>query len=44
MLRSVATELPAYFLDHPAVDVELPWGGPEPDREKQSLPPSLTTT
>ncbi|PWK74759.1 site-specific recombinase XerD [Streptomyces sp. CG 926] len=32
MPRSVAVELAAYFLDHPAVDVELPWGGPEPDR------------
>ncbi|WP_251071708.1 site-specific integrase [Streptomyces sp. ISL-43] len=44
MPRSVATELAAYFLDHPAVDVELPWGGPEPDREKQSFPLVLTTT
>ncbi|MFF0220496.1 tyrosine-type recombinase/integrase [Streptomyces vinaceus] len=44
MPRSVATELAAYFLDHPAVDVELPWGGPEPDREKHSFPLVLTTT
>ncbi|MCX5127612.1 site-specific integrase [Streptomyces sp. NBC_00347] len=44
MPRSVATELAAYFLNHPAVDVELPWGGPEPDREKQSFPLVLTTT
>ncbi|MCJ0873305.1 site-specific integrase [Streptomyces sp. AP-93] len=44
MPRSVATELAAYFLDHPAVDVELPWGGPEPEREKQSFPLILTTT
>ncbi|MEY2226515.1 tyrosine-type recombinase/integrase [Streptomyces sp. BF23-19] len=44
MPRSVATELAAYFLDHPAVDVELPWGGPEPEREKQSFPLVLTTT
>ncbi|MFJ3726067.1 tyrosine-type recombinase/integrase [Streptomyces sp. NPDC090045] len=44
MPRSVAAELAAYFLDHPAVDVELPWGGPEPDREKQSFPLILTTT
>lgn len=44
MPRSVATELAAYLLDHPAVDVELPWGGPEPDREKQSFPLVLTTT
>ncbi|MGW0393663.1 tyrosine-type recombinase/integrase [Streptomyces sp. NPDC003042] len=44
MPRSVATELAAYFLDHPAVDVELPWGGPETDREKQSFPLVLTTT
>ncbi|WP_327265145.1 tyrosine-type recombinase/integrase [Streptomyces sp. NBC_01232] len=44
MPRSVATELAAYFLDHPAVDVELPWGGPEPDREKQSFPLVLMTT
>ncbi|MFF5933054.1 tyrosine-type recombinase/integrase [Streptomyces sp. NPDC012508] len=44
MPRSVAAELAAYFPDHPAVDVELPWGGPEPDREKQSFPLVLTTT
>ncbi|MGT2531190.1 tyrosine-type recombinase/integrase [Streptomyces nojiriensis] len=44
MPRSVAAELAAYFLDHPAVDVELPWGGPEPDRERQSFPLILTTT
>lgn len=27
--RSVAAELAAYFLQSPAVGVELPWGGPE---------------
>ncbi|WP_407077446.1 tyrosine-type recombinase/integrase [Streptomyces sp. SCSIO 30461] len=44
MPSSVATELAAYFLDQPAVDVELPWGGPEPDRERQTFPLILTTT
>ncbi|MFI1646968.1 hypothetical protein ACH4XT_08500 [Streptomyces avidinii] len=44
MPRSVATELTAYFLDHPAVDDELPRGGPEPDRERQSFPLVLATT
>ncbi|MFH9727476.1 hypothetical protein ACH4M4_31555 [Streptomyces sp. NPDC017254] len=29
MPRSVAAELAAYFLQCPAVEVELPWGGPE---------------
>ncbi|WP_455358245.1 tyrosine-type recombinase/integrase [Streptomyces sp. SYSU K21746] len=29
MPPSVAAELAAYFLQHPAVEVELPWGGPE---------------
>ncbi|MET9961974.1 integrase [Streptomyces sp. NPDC006326] len=28
----------------PAVDVELPWGGPEADREKRSFPLVLATT
>lgn len=37
--RSVATELGAYFLDHPAGDVELPWGGPEP-RPGEAEPPA----
>ncbi|MFE3883446.1 tyrosine-type recombinase/integrase [Streptomyces lydicus] len=43
MPPSVATELRAHFLQRPAVEVELPWGGPEPDREKRSFPLVLTT-
>ncbi|NJP78010.1 site-specific integrase [Streptomyces sp. AA8] len=44
MPRSIVTELAAHFLQHPAVEVELPWGGPEPEREKRSFPLVLTTT
>ncbi|MFD3946805.1 tyrosine-type recombinase/integrase [Streptomyces sp. NPDC058579] len=44
MPRSVAMELAAHFLQHPAVDVELPWGGPEPERERRAFPLVLTTT
>lgn len=44
MPPSVATELAGYFLRHPAAEVELPWGGPEPEREKRSFPLVLTTT
>lgn len=44
MPPSVAAELAAYFLQYPAVEVELPWGGPEPEREKQTFPLVLTTT
>ncbi|MFJ2823931.1 tyrosine-type recombinase/integrase [Streptomyces toxytricini] len=44
MPPSVATELRAHLHPHPAVEVELPWGGPEPDREKRSFPLVLTTT
>ncbi|EFL18443.1 site-specific integrase [Streptomyces sp. C] len=44
MPPSVAAELRAHFLQLPAVEVELPWGGPEPDREKRSFPLVLTTT
>ncbi|WP_322871095.1 tyrosine-type recombinase/integrase [Streptomyces goshikiensis] len=44
MPPSVATELRAHFLQLPAVEVELPWDGPEPDREKPSFPLVLTTT
>ncbi|MFF0427779.1 tyrosine-type recombinase/integrase [Streptomyces sp. NPDC004520] len=44
MPRSVATELAAHFLRHPAVEVELPWGGPEPERERRAFPLVLTTT
>ncbi|WP_239516028.1 MULTISPECIES: hypothetical protein [unclassified Streptomyces] len=44
MPPSVAEELAAYFLQHPAVQVELPWGGPEPERDKQTFPLVLTTT
>lgn len=44
MPASVAAELAAYFLEHTAVEVELPWGGPEPEREKKTFPLVLTTT
>lgn len=44
MPRSVAAELAAYFLQCPAVEVELPWGGPEPERERRAFPLVLTTT
>ncbi|MEV7540988.1 site-specific integrase [Streptomyces sp. NPDC089915] len=44
MPPSAATELRAHFLRHPAVEVELPWGGPEADREKRSFPLVLATT
>ncbi|MFB7052030.1 integrase [Streptomyces vinaceus] len=40
----MAAELRAYFCQLPAVDVELPWGGPEPEREKRASPLALTTT
>ncbi|MDN3296575.1 hypothetical protein QWM81_21490 [Streptomyces ficellus] len=43
MPRSVATDLAAYFLLYPAVEVELPWGGPL-ERETRTLPLVLTTT
>ncbi|MGW0311314.1 tyrosine-type recombinase/integrase [Streptomyces flavidovirens] len=43
MPRSVAAELAAYFLLYPAVEVELPWGGPL-EREKRTFPLVLTTT
>ncbi|MER7464254.1 site-specific integrase [Streptomyces sp. NPDC097981] len=44
MPPSVAAELRTHFLQHPAVEVELPWGGPEADREKRSFPLVLATT
>ncbi|MDV5142861.1 hypothetical protein R1T08_00585 [Streptomyces sp. SBC-4] len=44
MSRSVAAERAVYFLQHLAVDVELQWGGPEPEWEKQTFPLLLTTT
>ncbi|MFE9933454.1 tyrosine-type recombinase/integrase [Streptomyces sp. NPDC005533] len=44
MPPSGADELRAHFLQHPAVEVELPWGGPEADREKRSFPLLLATT
>ncbi|EPH46463.1 hypothetical protein STRAU_0435 [Streptomyces aurantiacus JA 4570] len=44
MPGSVAAELAAHFLQYPAVEVELPWGGPEPEREKRMFPLALTTT
>ncbi|MFF4059717.1 tyrosine-type recombinase/integrase [Streptomyces sp. NPDC001668] len=37
---SVASALAEYFLEYPAVEVELPWGGPEPDREREKFPVS----
>ncbi|WP_327745285.1 site-specific integrase [Streptomyces europaeiscabiei] len=44
MPPSVASALAEYFMEYPAVEVELPWGGPEPDREKKKVPLILTTT
>ncbi|MGE7389338.1 tyrosine-type recombinase/integrase [Streptomyces sp. NPDC004126] len=44
MPPSVASALRTHFLQHPAVEVELPWGGPEADREKRSFPLVLATT
>ncbi|ATL31493.1 hypothetical protein [Streptomyces formicae] len=44
MPGSVAAELAAHFLQYPAVEVELPWGGPEPEREKRTFPLAPTTT
>ncbi|MFE4829369.1 site-specific integrase [Streptomyces sp. NPDC056672] len=44
MLPSVASELADYFAEFPAVEVELPWGGPEPDRERKKFPLVLATT
>ncbi|MFI1886063.1 tyrosine-type recombinase/integrase [Streptomyces jumonjinensis] len=44
MPESVARELAAHCADHPAVEVELPWGGPEPERETRKFPLILTTT
>ncbi|MGW8948817.1 hypothetical protein [Streptomyces sp. NPDC055709] len=35
MPGSVAAELAAHFLQYPAVEVELPWGGPEPARKRR---------
>jgi integrase len=44
MPSSVASALAEYFLEYPAVEVELPWGGPETDRERKKFPLILTTT
>ncbi|WP_398928506.1 tyrosine-type recombinase/integrase [Streptomyces sp. Ag109_O5-1] len=44
MPPSVASALAEYFLEYPAVEVELPWGGPEGDRERKKFPLILTTT
>ncbi|MFJ4790739.1 tyrosine-type recombinase/integrase [Streptomyces sp. NPDC088794] len=44
MPSSVASALAEYFMEYPAVEVELPWGGPEPDREREKFPLILTTT
>ncbi|MGP8303617.1 tyrosine-type recombinase/integrase [Streptomyces inhibens] len=40
----VASALAEYFVEYPAVEVELPWGGPEPERERKEFPLVLTTT
>ncbi|WP_063726119.1 tyrosine-type recombinase/integrase [Streptomyces monomycini] len=44
MPQSVASELAEHFAEYPAVEVELPWGGPEPERETKTFPLMLTTT
>ncbi|MEV4448279.1 site-specific integrase [Streptomyces mirabilis] len=41
---SVAAALAQYFMEYPAAEVELPWGGPEPDRETKKFPLVITTT
>ncbi|GGX31381.1 tyrosine-type recombinase/integrase [Streptomyces lomondensis] len=41
MPPSVAAALAQYFMEYPAVEVELPWGGPEPDRETKKYSASL---
>jgi integrase len=44
MPPSVASELADHFMAYPAVKVELPWGGPEPERERREFSLVLTTT
>ncbi|WP_329552144.1 site-specific integrase [Streptomyces sp. NBC_00988] len=44
MPPSVAAALAQYFMEYPAVEVELPWGGPEPERETKKFPLVITTT
>ncbi|MCX4437550.1 tyrosine-type recombinase/integrase [Streptomyces mirabilis] len=44
MPPSVAAALAQYLMEFPAVEVELPWGGPEPDRETEKFPLVITTT
>ncbi|MFI6333724.1 hypothetical protein [Streptomyces sp. NPDC050535] len=44
MPPSVAAALAQYFMEYPAVEVELPWGGPEPDRETKKFLLVITTT
>ncbi|WP_338933194.1 site-specific integrase [Streptomyces netropsis] len=44
MPESVASALAEYFMEYPAVEVELPWGGPEPERETRKFALILTTT
>ncbi|SCE53354.1 hypothetical protein GA0115242_148018 [Streptomyces sp. SolWspMP-5a-2] len=44
MPSSVASALAEYFMEYPAVEVELPWGGPEPDHAREKFPLIPTTT
>lgn len=44
MPPSVAAALGQYFMEYPAVEVELPWSGPEPDRDTKKFPLVITTT
>ncbi|MBZ3904835.1 hypothetical protein [Streptomyces griseiscabiei] len=44
MTPSVAAALDQYFMEYWAVEVELPWGGPEPEREAKKFPLVITTT
>ncbi|MGW4984361.1 hypothetical protein [Streptomyces mirabilis] len=44
MPASVAAAPGQYFMEYPAVEVELPWGGPGPDRETEKFPLVITTT
>ncbi|MFE0380811.1 tyrosine-type recombinase/integrase [Streptomyces inhibens] len=44
MPPSVASALAEHFAVYPAVEVELPWGGPELERQRKAFPLLLTTT
>ncbi|MGH1554648.1 hypothetical protein ACRAWF_30170 [Streptomyces sp. L7] len=35
--KTRVVDMPQYFMEYPAVEVELPWGGPEPERETKKF-------